>query len=183
MLAPVEYVEDFIGEYVADGAFHSLMEINWVQRDNTPRKEYYCNDIAASYTYGTGLGQRTYYPQPWPVFVSYCRVALSFYYQDKYNFSVCFLNRYDNGKEALSWHADDSPEMDPATPVVTISFGCERDIEFRRNSDGYKERLTLKSGSMCAMSPGMQQTWMHRIPKAGFIATPRISLAYRGYLE
>lgn len=186
MEAPVEYIKDFLNIEWADGAFDILMYIDWVQRENTPRMEYYCNDTDAPYTYGTGPGQRTYFPQKWPKTVYGIRYELEDYfdriYGVEYRFDVCFLNRYDTAKEGLSWHADDSPEMDPARPVVTVSLGCERDIEFRRNSDGYKERLTLGHGSMASMMPGMQQLWQHRIPKAGFVATPRISLTYRGYL-
>jgi alkylated DNA repair dioxygenase AlkB len=40
--------------------------------------------------------------------------------------------------------------------------------------------LKLGHGSLCLMAPGMQDAYQHRIPKAGFVCGPRISLTFRG---
>ena len=45
------------------------------------------------------------------------------------------------------------------------------------------EKLWLESGSLCLMAPGMQDTHLHRIPKASYNCGPRISLTFRGYVE
>jgi len=45
------------------------------------------------------------------------------------------------------------------------------------------EKLWLESGSLCLMAPGMQDTHLHRIPKASYLCGPRISLTFRGYVE
>jgi len=42
--------------------------------------------------------------------------------------------------------------------------------------------IDLGPGSVFIMHPGMQQTHQHRIPKAGKVVSPRISLTFRGYL-
>lgn len=97
---------------------------------------------------------------------------------------VCFLNYYDNEKNHIGWHADDSPEMDNERPIVIISLGAER--EFWTCPKNNKENVTkmiLGNGSACVMLPHMQESFFHRIPKAGFKCGPRISLTYRGYLE
>jgi alkylated DNA repair dioxygenase AlkB len=121
---------------------------------------------------------------------------------------VCFLNRYLNQSDHLGWHADDSPEMDDARPVVTVSLGAEREIWFRakaparirgqtndavvfdqvQDADGLKlvpsiEKLLLQHGSTAIMAPGMQDTHEHRIPKASFQCGERISLTFRGYVN
>lgn len=44
------------------------------------------------------------------------------------------------------------------------------------------EKLTLNSGSLCLMLPGMQHTHQHRIPKAGRVVGTRVSLTFRGLL-
>lgn len=99
-------------------------------------------------------------------------------------YEACFLNRYDDERESLGWHADDSPEMDPARPIAVISFGGIREIGFRpKGSQKEVKRLALTPGSLMFMHPGMQQSWEHRIPKAGYKAKPRISLTFRGYLR
>lgn len=54
--------------------------------------------------------------------------------------------------------------------------------EYRPIWDGNPERVLLQHGSACIMSPGMQETWQHRIPKAGRTVGERISLTFRGYV-
>jgi alkylated DNA repair dioxygenase AlkB len=157
-----------------------LMAIDWEQRD-APRKEYYCNDIAAPYAYGNGAGRRTYHPRPWPDVVKRIQAYLEGLLTTR--LEVCFLNRYDTNRDHLGWHADDSPEMDNARPIVVVSFGSERVIQVRRIAEPtVVESLDLGPGSVFVMHPGMQQTHQHRIPKAGKVVGPRISLTFRGYL-
>ena len=97
--------------------------------------------------------------------------------------------------------AIDSPEMDHARPVVTVSFGAAREIWMRctdqaalaravgrRYVPGVKTtaevfRQVLAPGSALVMLPGMQRTWQHRIPKHDRPCGPRISLTFRGYVR
>ena len=79
---------------------------------------------------------------------------------------VCFINGYEDHRDHLGWHADDSPEMDDNRPIVTISLGAERFIWFRENTNiDVIDKVLLGNGSACIMMPGMQDTHMHRIPK------------------
>jgi alkylated DNA repair dioxygenase AlkB len=101
--------------------------------------------------------------------------------------------------------------MDDARPIAIISLGVERDIMFRqilsptcsccraKRDESHKmscyvrdswktnftqiEKQKLGHGSLCLMAPGMQDTWQHRIPKAGFQCGERISLTFRGYIQ
>ncbi len=83
--------------------------------------------------------------------------------------------------------------MDPERPIVTVSLGDERDIQFRRSfppdmpKEDYKlwaravESITLAHGSQATMRAGMQQLWQHRIPKSSRSDFgTRISLTFRG---
>lgn len=78
--------------------------------------------------------------------------------------------------------------MDDDRPIAIVSLGVEREIWFRsilgtnsKPSYGEIEKVILQHGSLCLMSPGMQDTHQHRIPKASFQCGERISLTYRGY--
>jgi alkylated DNA repair dioxygenase AlkB len=157
-------------------------ELAWQRRGVTPRREYYSNDIAVPYAYGKEEFSRSYEPQPWhPVMLEI---------RDKLQaltgtvFEVCFLNGYENNRDQLGWHADDSPEMDDARPIAIVSLGAEREIMFRPQADREAvTKLKLGHGSLCLMAAGMQDTHYHRIPKAGFECGPRISLTFRGYVS
>ena len=136
MSAPVRYIPDFVKN--ADEAFIRLRsDLAWERRDDAPRSEYYCNDFPKPYVYGRGRGLRLYEPKPYHAMVLSIRKALEALCAT--TFEVCFLNRYLNQSDQLGWHADDSPEMDDARPIVTVSLGerdrtgkpVEREIWFR----------------------------------------------------
>lgn len=152
----------------------------WERRGSTPRREYYCNDVAVPYTYGSGLGVRTYEPNVWTPEIlairSACEAALNV------KFQVCFVNGYETSKDQLGWHADNSPEMDDARPIAIVTLGAAREIWFCPKGDKSDvTKVLLASGSLCVMAAGMQDTHLHRIPRAGYDCGPRISLTLRGY--
>lgn len=176
---PVKYHGDFVDNPTE--VFDRLWaELEWVQRGNTPRLEYYCNVNGTPYTYGRGEGQKTYEAQPEHSLIKEIRDKLTL--TTGYAYEVCFLNGYRDGKDQLGWHADDSPEMDDERPIAIVSLGARREIYFRPQNDKLSvEKLWLDNGSMCLMLPGMQDTHFHRIPKSSIMdCGPRISLTYRG---
>jgi alkylated DNA repair dioxygenase AlkB len=178
--APIIYIPNFVVD--PDAAFRQLWdELAWERRGNTPRREYYSNDVPQPYVYGRGEFARQYDPQPWHPVMRQLQSQLSA--EVGASLEVCFLNGYEHQRDQLGWHADDSPEMDDARPIGIISLGAEREIWFapKDNRDDVT-RLKLQHGSLCLMSAGMQDTHVHRIPKAGFECGPRISLTYRGFV-
>lgn len=156
--------------------------IRWEQRD-APRSEAYYATVHAPYTYGRGMGERTYNPHILTfdtpkvitdVWASACDLVGC-------PLELLFCNRYKDQTQHLGWHADDSPTVDPKRPIVVVSFGAERFIWFRKNGDNESiEKLQLGSGSVLVMKAGMQQTHQHRIPKHGSNCGPRVSFTFRG---
>jgi alkylated DNA repair dioxygenase AlkB len=181
---PVDYYDEFafdkngilkwMPELNRDNVIEHLQGFDWV--DLTPtRLEYYVTDVPGSYTYGEGRGQRTYDEQPWNEFIRGAQAAVEAFAGCK--FEVCFLNRYKNQQNWLGWHADNSDIMDDARPIALVTFGVERNIQFAPY-ENKKDLTTLKlaHGSLCLMMPGMQDTHVHRIPKAGFECGERVSM-------
>lgn len=74
--------------------------------------------------------------------------------------------------------------MDDSRPIAIVSLGAEREIWFQRADPERRlitpDKLRLGNGSLCLMAAGMQDTHQHRIPKAGRVVGPRISLTFRG---
>lgn len=180
MELPVKYEPSFI--VAPDVLLKTLQdELAWVRRDTTPRSEYYINKFNTPYAYKVGKGVREYLPQPnHPAIEAVFEQLLK---ATGVTFDVCFLNRYHNQSDHLGWHADNSPEMDDARPIAIVSLGVEREIWFRENGKEEKTPVKLGHGSLCLMGAGMQDTHMHRIPKAGFHCGERISLTFRGYVS
>lgn len=196
MNTPIEYIPNFVTNPGA--AFALLMtELAWLDVAGN-RLEYYSIDQNVPYTYGKGVGVRTYHPQPWhPVML---KIREKLFNETGVDFDVCFLNAYRDGKDQLNWHSDNSPEMSDNDPIAIISLGAKREIYFRPMLDlgsngGFKaselvviapppvEKLWLEDGSLCLMKPGMQDTHEHRIPKASYDCGPRVSLTFRKYVD
>jgi alkylated DNA repair dioxygenase AlkB len=180
---PVEYFPGWVRPEAADEAFIRLWdELAWVRHPGVPRREYYVHLDNRPYSYGLAAYARTYEAQP--MHDTLLKLWMKAEAQFGCAFETCFLNGYEDGKDHLGWHADDSPEMDDARPILIVTFGAEREIWFRANGAGPGERIPLRlgHGSLCVMKPGMQDTHQHRIPRGDREYGPRISLTFRGYV-
>ena len=179
---PITYFPNWISD--PDKLFEELKALDWVRIGNTPRSEYYVNVHNVPYTYGREPYSRTYHPQELTPAIQTLMLNLTLLNNE--NMDVCFLNRYHDGKDQLGWHADDSPEMDDERNIAIVSVGAEREIWFCPKDDRSQvSKLRLEHGSLCLMAPGMQDTHLHRIPKAGDLRGEgeRISLTFRGYVH
>jgi alkylated DNA repair dioxygenase AlkB len=96
-------------------------------------------------------------------------------------FEGCFMNLYENGTDALGWHADDDPKINHEKPIAVVSLGSWRSISLRSNDKTWHAQRILDPGSLLMMPAGSQQTHQHKIAKASDMAraTPRISLTFR----
>lgn len=175
----VIYIAGYVEKTLADAEFTRLWNsLDWERRDGAPRREYWQNDYDVAYTYGRGEGMRTYDAKPWDSFVDDYRKKLNAEYG--YALDCCFLNGYNDEKDSLGWHADDSPEMSMVEPVAVISLGAERNIMFRNIDTKEIQTVRLGHGSLCVMPAGFQMKYQHKIPKGDRPMGPRISLTYRG---
>ncbi len=99
------------------------------------------------------------------------------------NYDVCFLNRYDEQKHQLGWHADIGVES--THPIAVISFGAEREIHWKHKD--YKgplppeQKVRLASGSLFTMPAGFQENYLHKIPRSDRACGVRVSLTFRKY--
>jgi alkylated DNA repair dioxygenase AlkB len=51
------------------------------------------------------------------------------------NFNSVLLNRYRNGRDSVSWHSDDEPELGKNPIIGSVSFGDVRDFQLRHKTD------------------------------------------------
>ena len=157
--APIKIIDNFVPDY-----FYELWENLPLKRiDGVPRLECWMNDYNSEYTYGSGRGIRTYKSVPYNNIVLDIRNKLR--ETEHANVDACFINAYENERDHLGWHSDDSPEINDDIPIAIVSFGAEREIWFRpKGAKGpHTDSVLMKSGSLVLMSAGMQDTWEHRI--------------------
>ncbi len=163
-----------------------VMQLSWLNMTET-RLEYFMSEVPRSYAYGKGRGEREYTSSP------FTKEVLDV--MDKLNnppseaplgYNFCFLNRYNDQRNHLGWHADDFQNMDGSHPIAVVSLGAEREIWWRLKTDKGKvppeNRQLLEHGSLFVMPGGFQDDHYHKIPKCDHECGTRVSLTFRRYL-
>jgi len=96
------------------------------------------------------------------------------------------VNRYKNGYDAIGWHQDNEPTLDPTAPIACVSLGAVRPFTLRHRDDGGQlvRALTVKleSGSLFIMHPPTNEFYKHTLPRAPLVKDCRISLTFRKML-
>lgn len=95
----------------------------------------------------------------------------------KYN--SCLLNRYQNGEEAMGYHADNESDLVRNGSIASLSLGATRKFVFKHNTTKEKIEIILHSGQLIEMKGEIQQYWKHALPKTKKVTEPRINLTFR----
>ncbi len=100
----------------------------------------------------------------------------------KADFNSVLANYYHDGADGMGWHTDAEKELDPNTPILSMSFGAARRFSFRHKATKERMDLMLESGSALLMDAASQRHWQHSLPKALKVKEPRINLTFRQIL-
>lgn len=179
-MAPVSLYESTAEAALLDALMDKAWNgFPWEDR-GAPRRECFFSTLGKAYTYGTGVGMRTYWPKAAPEIMDELTRAAE--EACKCKFELCFANGYAGPREHLGWHADDSDEIDDGRPIAVMSLGAAREIWTKPRGAGADEveKILLPAGSLFIMKAGMQDTHLHRIPKHSGLCGPRVSLTWRG---
>ena len=152
-----------------------------------PRKTAWFGDPGMRYTY-SGISLE---PDAWTDTLLGIRARVEEANGSKFN-SV-LLNFYRDGRDSVSWHSDDEPELGEDPVIGSVSFGSERPFRLRRKAVGARplERtrrrlqltLSLPNGSYLEMGAGIQRCWLHQLPKRPRLTGERINLTFRKILD
>lgn len=211
MAAPVIYLPEFVPD--AQDAFQRLRyELDWERREDAPRSEYYCNDLPVPYVYGRGKGVREYHPKPYHAVILRIRKAIEAITGTTFEvcFLNMYLSQTDSlgwhaddspemdderpiaivslgvERDILFRQTQDKICVQCMEPVPNHKTSdCKGPLAVKPTVQLYSaiETLRLGHGSLCLMQPHMQESWLHRIPKASFKCGERISLTFRGYVR
>lgn len=102
-------------------------------------------------------------------------------------FNCVLINKYRSGEDSVSWHADDEPELGPSPRIASLSLGATRRFQLKRKvspemtsaARGERVVISLNSGSLLVMEPGVQENWVHQVAKTKLPVGPRINLTFR----
>jgi alkylated DNA repair dioxygenase AlkB len=178
----VTYDPYFLEPSFADQLFELLLpSVGWKQdviklygrTIPIPRLTAWYGDRDASYTY-SGIKNE---PSEWIPPLQELRDRLE--KSTTIRFNSVLLNRYRTGKDSLSWHADDEPELGLRPTIASISLGCTRTFQLQHRVSGEVISLPLEHGSLLLMSGETQQLWKHQVPKDRSVTGERINLTFR----
>ncbi len=160
----------------------------WSTVDGAPREECFMAVPGApqTYSYGNNNQRRTRVYRASPM-LPLVELMLSCLNRERIagggGYNVCVSNRYADQHNHLGWHADDSPEQDPAHPIAVVAFGATRELWVKpRGATGTvppEDRFALTPGALFVMPAGFQEVMLHRIPKHDRPCGPRISCTFR----
>ena len=84
-----------------------------------------------------------------------------------YSLNCSLVSFYKNGTVRARLHCDDEDELDHTQPIVVVSLGAVRTVEFvDNNQESFKftaKSLSPSEGSIYVMHPGCQQGFRHRV--------------------
>ena len=109
-----------------------------------PRLTAWYGDAPYSYS---GL---TMQPEPWTAQLLAIKVRTE--QLSGHRFNCVLLNRYRTGRDSMSWHSDDEPELGPNPAIASVSFGASRRFRLRhRTRKEEKFAIELSHGSLLVM--------------------------------
>jgi alkylated DNA repair dioxygenase AlkB len=178
----VTYDPYFLEPGIADGLFAQLLSAAAWKQDEirmygrvipVPRLTAWYGEPDASYTY-SGIRNA---PNNWIEPLEILRQRLC--EATQVSFNSVLLNLYRNGKDSLSWHADDEPELGQQPIIASISLGASRTFQLQHRVDGEALSVVLEHGSLLLMSGLTQSFWKHQVPKERGVSGERINLTFR----
>ena len=98
-------------------------------------------------------------------------------------FNSVLLNLYRDGRDSVSWHADNEPGLGRKPVIASISLGATRRFQLRHRQTKERVDLDLPDGSCLVMAGAIQHQWLHQIPKTARLVGPRINLTFRRMTE
>jgi alkylated DNA repair dioxygenase AlkB len=110
-----------------------------------------------------------------PIFMQRLTDKISGICQFEFNAVLC--NYYRNGRDAMGWHADNEPEIDPQC-IASLSLGAERTFKIKHRSRPLSFDCQLNHGALLVME-NMQSDWLHAVPKRMRVIDPRLNFTFR----
>jgi alkylated DNA repair dioxygenase AlkB len=139
-----------------------------------PRLTCWSGDPGRDYTY-SGIHHA---PSPWTPALARLKARVEAAVGAPFN--AALANRYRDGRDSVSWHADDEPALGRAPTIASVSLGATRRFVFKPKSGGpARHAVDLAAGSLLVMAGETQSRWLHQAPKTRRPVAERINITFR----
>ncbi|MGH8922316.1 MAG: alpha-ketoglutarate-dependent dioxygenase AlkB family protein [Actinomycetes bacterium] len=170
---------DFLEPTRADELLAALRaDLDWSQEDahlfgrdvRLPRLTAWYGDVGYRYS---GV---THPPAAWPASLDALRRRVAEMVPMP---NSALANLYRDGRDSVSWHADDEPEFGERPVIASVSLGATRRFALRHRRTGERVSVELPHGSLLVMAGDCQHRWHHAIPKTARPVGARINVTFR----
>ncbi len=93
----------------------------------------------------------------------------------KYN--AVLVNGYRDGQDAMGWHRDNEPEIDPSS-IASLSLGATRTFKIRDRRTNEVTNIELGHGDLLVMEH-LQDVHEHSVPRRAKVEEPRMNFTFR----
>ncbi|MGZ4955191.1 MAG: alpha-ketoglutarate-dependent dioxygenase AlkB family protein [Methylobacter sp.] len=138
-----------------------------------PRLQTWHADPGIRYSYSNNLLQT----RTWTPLLSEIRAKIETHLN--FSFNSVLANLYRNGNDYVGWHSDNEPELGEQPFIASLTFGAERQFEFRHKKSSENGKVLLRSGTLLIMQPNFQHHWLHGVPIDQSVTEGRINLTFR----
>ena len=168
-MATVYYIPNFIPKDQADIYMQSILKSVKFEKKKHEGRETALHGDAKQYRYAFNDA----IPEKWTDELLAIKSQLETNICPDYNYDVCLLNYYPNGKTGFKFHSD-KEELGNEVPIASISFGAKRKFYFKQIASGKDNHsIDLEHGSLLIMGPGTHENYIHSLPTDNKIKEPR----------
>src|SRR5687768_10614250 len=97
----------------------------------------------------------------------------------KQRLNHCVVSRFRNQDDSLAFHYDKLLDLQDRSLILSVSFGDPRPIIFYSADGKDRQTIVLQPGSLLAIGPHTNKSFLHAIPKLEDPVGERISLSIR----
>ena len=184
-MCSLSYTKNFLSERLADDLkifFETGKSIFW-EIEGDRRRVSYWGDVDYAYGHhikfvkhrsGSALNGNIWHP----ILLVLLRYVNN---ETNYRYNSLLVNEYKNGKQGLNHHKDDESTLDKNTPVLTISLGAVRNLNFvgtRGEMKGLNYHLNMAHNSAVFMLDNTNKHFKHGILHSD-TAHSRYSITFR----
>ena len=92
-------------------------------------------------------------------------------------YNAVLVNGYRNGQDAMGWHRDNEPEIDPSS-IASLSLGASRTFKIRDRRTSEVLNIELHHGDLLLMEH-LQEDHEHSVPRRKRVQEPRLNFTFR----
>lgn len=172
---PVTQADDFLNTILKETPWRQDHLVFAGKKVLIPRLQAWVGDASSAYGY-SGLQLS---PLPWNTTLLQIKSLVEA--EAKTHFNSVLLNYYRDGHDSVAWHADDEKELGPEPVIASLSLGCSRLFELKQSKQkpALKYQCFLEHGSLLLMGRGLQQNYLHQVPKQKEVTRARVNLTFR----